>query len=294
MFGGVTMDKVLRRILIVTSVLVAGAILLWIGILIGRNAWGTRSYIPKNMMSGFASNHSGRAYLPSGNHMGSGMMGYDMHSQWDEAWMSLGMMGGCQGGYLDQAEPISLDKARAVVEEYVTSWDTDQELKINEIMIFDNHAYAQVVEEDTGTGAFEVLVDPITLAVTPEHGSNMMWNLKYGMHGADDQGFGMMMGGYGHTNHSGLGGMMGFAPIDEINTEMPISPKQAVEAAQSYLDQYIPGTEADDHADPFYGYYTLHFLKEGEVVGMLSVNGYNSQVFPHTWHGDFIEMSENH
>ncbi|MGD2158329.1 MAG: hypothetical protein PVG14_12905 [Anaerolineales bacterium] len=187
------MDKVLRRILIVTSAMVAGAILLWIGILIGRNAWGTRSYIPNNMMSDFASNQSGRAYLPSGNHMGSGMMGYDMHSQWDEAGMSLGMMGG-----------------------------------------------------------------------------------------------------YGHTNHSGLGGMMGFAPIDEINTEMPISLKQAVEAAQSYLDQHIPGTEADDHTDPFYGYYTLHILKDGEVVGMLSVNGYNSQVFPHIWHGDFIEMREDH
>jgi hypothetical protein len=91
-----------------------------------------------------------------------------------------------------------------------------------------------------------------------------------------------------------MGGMMGIAPIGEISVEMTVSPEQAVEAAQRYLDQYLPGAEADDHADPFYGYYTIHILDDGEVVGMLSVNGYSSQVFPHTWHGDFIEMSEGH
>jgi hypothetical protein len=32
---------------------------------------------------------------------------------------------------------------------------------------------------------------------------------------------------------------------------------------------------------------------DGETVGMLSVNGYTGQVFPHTWHGDFVEMSES-
>ncbi len=65
-------------------------------------------------------------------------------------------------------------------------------------------------------------------------------------------------------------------------------------AAQDYLDVYLPGTQADEHVDPFYGYYTLHILRDGEVVGMLSVNGFTGQVFPHTWHGEFLEMTESH
>jgi hypothetical protein len=28
------------------------------------------------------------------------------------------------------------------------------------------------------------------------------------------------------------------------------------------------------------------------IVGMLSVNGYTGQIFLHTWHGNFIEESE--
>jgi hypothetical protein len=58
------------------------------------------------------------------------------------------------------------------------------------------------------------------------------------------------------------------------------------------LDSYQTGTQAEQQPDKFYGYYTLHILKDGQVVGMLSVNGFNSQVFPHTWHGNFIEMSK--
>jgi hypothetical protein len=76
--------------------------------------------------------------------------------------------------------------------------------------------------------------------------------------------------------------------------EMTVSPEEAVQAAQSYLDQIQSGLTADDHADPFYGYYTLHTLRDGQVVGMLSVNGYTSQVWYHTWHGDFVGMTEGH
>jgi len=164
-------------------------------------------------------------------------------------------------------------------------------------MIFDNHAYAQVIEEDTGIGAMEVLVDPLTLNIYPEFGPNMMWNLKYGMMAGYDgnsmmDGFGMMgrrfggmMGGYGRS-----GSELEAGDIPNMN----VSSDQAVQYAQKYLDKYLSGAEADDHADPFYGYYTLHVLRDGEVEGMLSVNGYTGQVFLHSWHGEFIEMSESH
>ena len=101
----------------------------------------------------------------------------------------------------------------------------------------------------------------------------------------------MMMGG-----SPGMMGSYGNLPNQpgENSTELPVTPGEAAESAQQYLDTYLPGTQADDHADPFYGYYTLHILRDGEVIGMLSVNGYTRQVFLHTWHGDFIEMSEAH
>ena len=85
--------------------------------------------------------------------------------------------------------------------------------------------------------------------------------------------------------------MMGSIPSTESIAEMTVTSEQSVESAQSFLDAILPGFEADEHADPFYGYYTLHILKVGKTVGMLSVNGYTLQVFPHTWHGEFIEMN---
>ena len=45
-----------------------------------------------------------------------------------------------------------------------------------------------------------------------------------------------------------------------------------------------------DEAEAFYGYYTVHVLTNGEVSGMLSVNGATGRVWFHTWHGAFIGM----
>ena len=171
-------------------------------------------------------------------------------------------------------EPLSFNEVESAIESYLTDY-RDTDLHISEIMIFDNHAYAEIVESDTGVGAMEVLVDPSTLSVYPEYGPNMMWNQKYGhMRGN------MMGGGFN-------GG------IDENYSVMPISNDEAVKIAQDYLSSYAKDLDADDHADPFYGYYTIHTIKEGEVYGMLSVNGYNGRVFIHSWHGDFIEMSDH-
>ncbi len=65
---------------------------------------------------------------------------------------------------------------------------------------------------------------------------------------------------------------------------MTVTPKEAISVAQSYLDATFPQAKltVSDEAEPFYGYYTLHVSREGQVVGMLSVNGFIQQVFPHT------------
>jgi hypothetical protein len=197
-----------------------------------------------------------------------------------------GMMWGGNSPFF-ATEPLSLAAATEAVNAYLAGLNDDN-LVLGEVMIFDNHAYAQVVEQDSGIGAMELLVDPATRTVYPEMGPNMMWNLKYGM-----------MAGYGQAGRFGGPGMMGrfgYQPDAgtpaEVPAEMPVGPEAAVEAAQTYLDSYFEGRfTADEHADPFYGYYTLHVNRDGQTIGMLSVNGYSGQVFLHTWHGELLEMS---
>jgi hypothetical protein len=138
-------------------------------------------------------------------------------------------------------------------------------------MQFSNQFYAEVEEKSTGIHAFEILLDRFTGAVYPEPGPNMMWNTKYGHMGG-------MMGGWW-----GFGGQIPTA-------QMPVTPAQAGQYAQQFLDANRPGTTAADEADTFYGYYTIHVLQNDQVIGMLSVNGYSGQVWYHTWHGTFVDM----
>ncbi len=69
-----------------------------------------------------------------------------------------------------------------------------------------------------------------------------------------------------------------------------LSPEEALEIAQRWLDVYRSGATVEEHADTFYGYYTIHTLKDGQIEGMLSVHGTTGQVWYHTWHGPFIHM----
>jgi hypothetical protein len=165
---------------------------------------------------------------------------------------------------------LTLDQAEQAVKQYLAVAG-NPDLAIVEVMEFTQNFYAEVEEQSTGIHAFELLIDPYTGAVYPEPGPNMMWNTKYGHMGG--------MGGYGFR---------------QPTADMPVSAEQAREYAQGYLDTYLPGTNVADEADPFYGYYTLHTLKDGQIVGMLSVNGFSGQVWYHTWHGDFIGMTEGH
>jgi len=270
-------SKGLRISLIVIGVVVAAAALLLIGLNLGRTYWTTGSLWPS----------SGGAYAYRGmmrpGAYGQGMMGGGMMGSgaYGPGMMGGGMMG---SSALFGVEPLTLEQAREALTDYLAARG-DENLQLGELMIFDNHAYAEIVEADSGIGAMELLVDPVTLAVYPEHGPNMMWNLKYSPM-ADLGGYGMMGGMMGwRANASGLQSL-------EPSAEMPVSAAEAVEAAQRYLDLYLPGTVVAEEADPFYGYYTLHIMRDGLTVGMLSVHGYSAQVFLHSWHGDFVEMAE--
>ena len=163
---------------------------------------------------------------------------------------------------------LTIEEAHEAVERHIAALGYPN-LEIAEVMEFERNFYAIVQESNTGIGAMELLVDKWTGAVGPEMGPNMMWNGRYGMHGR------------GH-------GMMGAA--SEMNV---LSSEEALRIAQRWLDTYRPGVTVEEHADPFYGYYTIHTLKDGEIEGMLSTHGTTGQVWYHTWHGAFIQMIEH-
>ena len=177
--------------------------------------------------------------------------------------MGPGMMGP-GGPYRSGGQRITFDQAVNIVENYLSN-RTD--LKVNEIMEFSYNFYVEFAEKDTGIGAFEALIDPFTGDLYPEPGPNMMWNTKYGM----------------------MSGMMWGRP--DVSATMTVTEDQAKKYAQDFIDSYLPGGQADE-VERFYGYYTLHVVKDGQIYGMLSVNGYTGQVWYHFWHGPFLNVKE--
>lgn len=212
--------------------------------------------------------------------MGPMMMGSDMQGpmmgQMMQHMMSQGMMMGMHG--MDQmmmnktspmfmrmmnvptVEPLTYDNVKKAAEDFVKSLDAD--LAMRSLMEFEKNFYFIVYEKDTGIGAFEMLVwkdvGMMSGIMHPEPGPNMMWNTKYSM--------------------------IQFTPPV---TEMTITRTQARSLAQDYLDANLPGTTSST-LDQFYGYYTVHTMKDGKISGMLSVNGFTGQVWYHWWHGEFV------
>jgi len=286
------MNKTLSTILTVLAVLALAAVIFFAGSMYARvNTFGP------SMMYGWGNN---QAYGPNMmNGRGPSMMGgYGNNAN---TYGPGGMMvngGNMMNGYgynNANVTPLTIDQTKAAAEKYLANLD-NSDFEIGEIMIFDNNGYVIVKETSTGIGAFELLVDPVSQVAYPEHGPNMMWNLKYS--GLNHE---YMMGGNGY-GMMGNGGMMGYgntmmqgwdntSPVD-VSAAMTVTPEQAIEYAQKYLDANISGAVAATDPMQFYGYYTLDFEKDGKVAGMLSVNGYSGQVFLHTWHGTFIEETE--
>lgn len=271
------MNKSLGIALVVIAGIVLSALIFGAGLLVGRSNYGVSNFGPFNMTlapapwAGVGRNFANQGYSMMG---GNGMMGNGYN-----------MMGGYTNNSGANVKPLTIDQAKQAVEGYLKSLNnTDLELK--EIMVFDNNAYARITEKSTGIGAMELLVDPASLSVFPEYGPNMMWNLKYGMMGGSG-----MMGGNGMMGGRGM--MSGYnTNPGSVSSNMTITPEQALQAAQQYLDQQYPGYKTAEDADPFYGYYTIDILKDGQPTGMLSINGFSGQVFLHSWHGIFIEMFE--
>jgi hypothetical protein len=270
-YDGEKMNKTLNTVLLVLAILVLAGGIFFTGTMYARS----NAFYGSNMMSGGMMNGQGGVNIIGGGGMMNGNR--------------ANMMGGYNNS---NVAPLTIDQAKVAAEKYIKVLDVSG-LEISEVMIFDNNAYVVVKETESGMGAFELLVDPASQIAYPEHGPNMMWNVKYG--GLNHQ---YMMGSGSGMMGSGNGMMQGMMDgldgtvSSNVSGAMTVTPEQAIAYAQTYLDANIAGATAASNPITFYGYYTLDFEKDGKVAGMLSVNGYSGQVFLHTWHGTFIEEAE--
>jgi len=205
-----------------------------------------------------------------------GVVGLIATSAWQSAsfYANPGLPGGTNGmmgngglmggrGYATNTVPITPDQAATRAQAYVAAFN-NPDLVVAEEMEFSNNLYFRVKEKSSGVNAFEILVDKYSGTVSPEPGPNMMWNAKY----------------------SPMSNMMGGR--FSSSAQNAVTPAQAKEKAQQYLDAYLKGAKVADDADAFYGYYTIDFLRDGKTEGMLSVNGATGAVWYHTWHGTFV------
>ena len=286
----------MKKTILIGVVVVIAAITLGIGAAAGA-AYFVRSQYPQmaaNVMPGWGSWQGNAPYSSNfdnsspygrpmmgngyGNGMGRGLMmrnnGYGngpmMGNNYGGGFGRGPMMGnrygyGSGGGQTNQqpsGQRISIDTA---VQNAQTLLTGDDNLKISEIMEFENNCYVVVVEKDSGKGAFELLVDPWSGTAYAEPGPNRMWNLKYGH--------------------------MGNLSAPSL-TQNAISLDQAKEKAQEYLDANNQGAKTESNGLEFYGYYTFDYEMDGKIGGMLSVNSQSGQVWLHTWHGNFVSEKE--
>jgi len=199
--------------------------------------------------------------------MGPGMMGgtpmahFQGYGNYTQGMMSgMPMMRGMMGYYPGVPTALTHDSAVQIAESYLASI-SNSDLVIDEFEEYSHNFYVSIIEQSTGRGAFEVIIDRYTGALQPETQS-IMWNAKYSMM--------RMMSGYSRNA-----------------VEMEVTPEEAMRIAQDYLDVAFPGTKASE-ITTYYGYYTIMTTLNGEHYGMLSINGFTGEVWYHTWHGMFI------
>lgn len=260
---------------------------------VGMIAAGTIAFADSVNNQGFWSNMRGDTTRSSGY----GMMGYSADNRSNSGY---GYMGGMMGGYsrggnfgngyghmggmmgsygwgsnqeFDASDLKPLEDLKENVMEYLEYFNG--EFEIEDIFVYsDSDYYFSIVEEDTGLGAMELLVNPVTGYVYPEFGPNMMWNTEYGMHGS--YGYGMM------------GMMGGFFNNYDNEDAMPV--EEALDVANTYLSEFEDDLVAEEGGHAFYGYYTFHVNKGDDPRGMMSVNAYTGDVWYHDWHGNLIEI----
>ena len=226
--------------------------------------------------------------------------GWRMHTN---AFSMMGAGGKSEAWYRQGSNPVAdIPAARARAQQFADRLG----LKTAEVMQFSNNFYVRL-DDKTGHGATEVLVDPKTGDVSLEYGPAMMWNTRYGMmngtaagHMAGVGSRGGMMGGAagggmmggGMTNGSGMMGRYGGSPNWSPpggSVSGPVSAVRARQLADEWLAAQGKGLSAGE-PDAMPGYFTMETIQNGKIDGMLSVNAGTGAVWYHWWHGRFVAM----
>jgi hypothetical protein len=179
---------------------------------------------------------------------------------------------------------LTIENAAMIAQNYVTNLGNSN-LSVKEVDEYSTCFYAQVIENNTGAGAFELTINNNTGAVAAEQGAMMQWNTKYGINSTGMMGY--LTNGTG--NMMGSGGMMNWLRGTPTTT-MAITMDQAKTAAQQYLNNSYPNTTFGQ-VSTFYGYYNMQVLKGTNFYGMLTVNGQTGQVLYCSWLGTFMHRT---
>lgn len=162
----------------------------------------------------------------------------------------------------EDVDPISMEEARTAVQNFLLAMNRD-DLEAGDILIFSGGAYARVMETDTGMGALEVMVDPVSREALPIHGPALMLNQRYGVNDQDG----------------------------DASPEENLSAEEARQAAEDYLKQQGSEGTASEPV-PFYGYYSVEVQQDEQVLGLLVVSAADGSVFAYDDWGEFIERSQ--
>jgi len=182
---------------------------------------------------------------------------------------------------------ISVDQAVTAAQTYLTRMGYPN-LGIKMMQEYSNTYYAQVVEQNNGTGAFELAVNKNTGVVTPMQGPILMWNTKYGTTGTGMMGYLTTTSPSSSGMMGGSGGMMTWLR-GTPTTNMAVTMEQARTYARQYLDANYTGATVGQ-VTTFYGYYTMQVMKNGNVFGIMGVYGNTGQVMYYSWCGSFMQQ----
>jgi len=174
----------------------------------------------------------------------------------------LGGIGPWGNDFAVSGERITMEQALQLAQEYIDA--RADNLSIARMYEFERVFYAVVVETDTGIGAFQLIIQPVSGIVRFETGPCAVWNTAYGRR---------------------------FLRDDEPDANQ-LTMEEAAAQAQQALDDAGEDAAVNPDGIAFYGYYTFEYSVDDEVIGLVSVNAADGDYWFHHWLGELISRED--
>ncbi len=175
------------------------------------------------------------------------------------------------GDVLDKR--LTMDEVEDRVRQYLRDLN-DPNLEVKEIIEFTARFYVIFSEKDTEINAFVGMIDPYTGRMYSGHHPDRWWNTKY----------------VGSSYKVARGAT---TPLDWPSGPMTITEEQAWNMAQSSIDELEgEGVAQAGVVETFYGYYTIPILLQGDLVYLVTINGYTGGICYEACHGRVIDRVE--